>query len=106
MAITKSKTYEIIDARKAKHKKGPLKLDDGTVVKFNSSGFYHTDDAGEARAINEKFGHETKRGNGNVVVCELETYNERRDRKVRRVNYLTVPALPWHKYDENGKRIK
>lgn len=99
--VTKSKTFEIVKAGK-----NPILEIDGKAILFNKRGVIHTDDAGLAHAINEKYGHETKRGNGDAVVIPLETYNERRDREVKRVHYMTLPAMPWHVYDENDKRIK
>jgi hypothetical protein len=102
MAVTHKKTFEIVKAGK----KNSLKLDDGRVVKFKKNGTFHTDDAGLAKAINERYGHETKRGDGSAVVCELEKYNETRLRTRKEAFAFTVPALPWHRYDEEGKRIR
>lgn len=100
MAVTQRKTYEIVKAGK----RNVLEID-GKGIPFQPNGTIHTDDAGLAHAINEKYGHETRLGNGEAVVCELEAYNERRSRTQKEVFYHTVPALPWHKYDKYGKRI-
>jgi hypothetical protein len=99
--VTQAKEYEIVKAGK-----NPILEIDGKAILFNKQGVIHTDDAGLAHAINQKYGHQTKTGNGDAVVIPLEKYNEHRSRDRKEVYYHTVPALPWHRYDENGRRIR
>lgn len=95
------KTFEIVKSGK----KDVLEID-GRQLRFNKRGVTTTDDAGIARAIEQKYGYASKTGDGSAVVIPLEAYNEHRDRKVKRTYYFTNPAMPWAKYDELGRRVK
>lgn len=98
--VSKAKCFEIYGAT------GVTKTSfdvDGKKIKIKTGGSLMTDDAGVARAIEEQHG---RKGDGDLIVTELEAYNEYRDRSVKRVNYMPGIALPWHKYDRDGRRVK
>ncbi len=101
MAVTQRKTYEIVKSGR----RDTLDVD-GKTLRFNKRGVTTTDDPGIARAVRERYGYETKTGDGSAVVCELEAYNEHRDRRPgANAHYWSVPEMPWktgRKEEQNG----
>lgn len=103
MSTNKPKCFEVIN-NTDKHIKSITV--GGRRVKFKRNGTAMVDDPGVAREIEQRFGPKAKgHEGGKVVVAPLEAYNERRDRQVKRVNYMTSPGMPWHIYDELGRVV-
>lgn len=103
---SKRKVFEIYHSSTPR---GLEELDvDGKKIKLKRGKSVMVDDPGLAEAISQKYGYNaigTGTQGGEVIVTELEAYNEYRDRSVKRVNYIQGIALPWHRY-KDGKRIQ
>jgi hypothetical protein len=109
MSVTRAKEYQLIRASGSRLKPGDTLEVGGRTVKVNRQGTVRVKDAAFGAALVEKYGPKSRNpGTFNQLVgAELETYNqERHADKVRRTHYFTMPALPWHQYDELGRRIK
>lgn len=107
MAINQKKTFEIVNANPKGRRIRSINVG-GRTVKFKKNGTARVDDPGVAAEIEKRYGWKAKGADGGqVIVCPLEQYNEDRDRRPgANVIYHTIPALPWHQYDADGRRIK
>lgn len=108
MAVTRAKMYELVRATGSRLKPGDTLEVGGRKVKVNRQGTARVRDARLAEDLLAKYGPKSlNRGTANQLIgAELETYNqERHADPVRRTHYFTMPAMPWHRY-ENGKRVK
>lgn len=99
------KQYEIVKTRA--NVGNSLTLADGTKVPLARVGATVVKDPGLARAIDQEFGRQKRaRRNGDVLVIETDN-NHLNERENQGHTYtFTVPALPWHRYDKNGRRIR
>lgn len=98
------KQYEILPSRK--NTPQVLTLSDGRKVPLAKRGPTVIKDAGLAKAVDQEYGRARHawRG-GDVVVMEVDNNHLHEPENRGHCYTFTVPALPWHKYDENGKRI-
>lgn len=71
----------------------------GKEYKFRPNGMMRVQDRGEAFAIREKYG----RGRAPKVTTTKVNIPHPSDRGHKYT--FQVPAMPWHRFDENGKRI-
>lgn len=109
MAVTRAKEYQLVRATGSRLRPGDTLEVGGRKVKVNRQGMVRVKDAALGAALVDKYGPKSLNpGTANQLIgAELETYNQERHLDpVRRTNYFTMPALPWHKYDELGRRIK
>lgn len=109
MAVVKPKMYELVRATGSRLKPGDVLEAGGKKVKVNKSGNVRVRDAGLAKELAAKYGKKSRdwQNAGQLIDVELETYNqERHFDPVRRTHYFVLPAMPWHKYDADGRRIK
>ncbi len=63
---------------------------------WGRSGAFHVKDEGEAHAIQDKYGHK-------VIVDKVRVPHV--SDRGHRYFFGQMPALPWHKYDELGRRV-
>ena len=98
------KQYEILPSRMNTPR--VLTLSDGRQVKLAKRGATIIRDAGLARAVDQEYGRRARTTSGGAVLV-METDNNHRHEPENRGHCYTfrVPALPWHKYDKDGKRI-
>jgi hypothetical protein len=84
-----------------------LILDDGRKVKLASQGATVIKDAGLARAIDQQYGLD-KRGRrlGDVLVIPVDNDHLHAPGEAGHRFTHSIPALPWHRYDNSGQRVK
>ncbi len=88
--------YEIIKA----DPKLPNTLEvNGKEYKFRDNGMMRVKDRGEAFAIREKYG----KGKRPAITTTRVNYPHPSDRG-HKYTFAGI-AMPWHRFDENGKRI-
>jgi hypothetical protein len=98
------KQWEVV--RRKKNTPGRLTLSDGRAVTLNRKiNTTIVKDAGLARAIDQEYGPR-RGGTGDVMVVECDNNHLHERENVGHHYTFQVPALPWHKYDEDGNRIK
>jgi hypothetical protein len=96
------KMWEVV---KASQRKFDTVLARGKQMKFGKNGGMFVYDKGLAKEIDEKFG--TKRGaTHDVVVSEVNNERDAIHDPGHKYFFGSMPALPWHKYDKDGKRIE
>ena len=80
----------------AQRKKVEGVMVDGKLLKFGKNGWLRLSDEGMANEVRQVYGRAVtvSRVNGDKPVDRGHTY------------FFNVPALPWQKYDELGRRIK
>lgn len=69
----------------------------GRILKFGKEGCMRVSDQGLANEIRQKYG-------GDVTVSRVR-HTDTNERGVHKY-FFTSPGMPWHKYDEFGRRIK
>lgn len=109
MAVSKSKMYELVRATGSRLKPGDVLEAGGRKVKVSRNGNIRLRDTGFAKELAAKYGKKSldRQNAGQLIDVELETYNQdRHSDPVKRTHYFTCVAMPWHKYDENGRRIR
>jgi hypothetical protein len=96
------KMWEVV---RASQKKFDAILGGNRKLTFGKSGGLLTHDKVLAKEIDDKFGY-TKTGSHDVVVTEVKDDHDAIHDPGHKYFFGSMPALPWHKYDKNGKRIE
>lgn len=69
-----------------------------------SKGFLKYDDQNRFTTRNEALAREIQQQHGNDVIVTRMRTSDAADRG-HRYHFGQMPAMPWHKYDESGRRI-
>ena len=86
--------YVVVNATKNKKK---FIEAGGKQLNFSKEGFMRVSDPGIANEIRQRYGSE-------VTVSRVR-HTDSHERGIHKY-FFTSPGMPWHKYDELGRRIK